>query len=446
VSAMLSGIWNSNNLRLRFRISSVIVLAVGDTDVIKPDPRRRANLPANLMGAKQLAPLQRVLETLRAVPVHGNCQVMPEHVLVLHLLAFFNPVVRSLRLMEDLSQTPTAIKLLGDLGRVPKSTLSDAHERADPESLLPGMRELMAQLPAGVRLDGDLAELQRQVLAGDSTYFQTVCTLAWAIQNRKSNQKPGARVGLYVQLDVATGVPAGKTKGDGIGVELSTDGQSEPQLAAGHVVPGAIHLYDRGFVSFDLLKTILNNGADFVLRLTTQTNFTSIQERTLSRKDIAAGVISDRIGYLAGCNKSDPPTQLLREVLVVNDADPAKPVRLLTSLNDLDAWQIGALYRKRWQVELFFRWLKMYGQYTHLLSHSPTGAAWAFYVAVIGVILLALYRGRRPSKYDLAMLSIVANGGATLDDILPILQRRHRERDLARVRDAKRRRSHVQPK
>ncbi len=397
------------------------------------------------MGARQLAPLQRALETIQAVPVHGNCTLMPEHVLVLHLLAFFNPVVRSLRSMEDLSQTPTAIKLLG-LDRVPKSTLSDAHERADPESLLPVLRELLTNLPAGVRLEGDLAELQRQVLSCDCTYFQTISTLVWAIQNRKSNQKPGARVGLYIQLDVATGVPAGKAKGEGIGVELSTDGLSESQLAAGHVVAGAIHLYDRGFVSFELLKELLAAAADFVLRLTTQTNFTSIEERPLSAKDIAAGVISDRYGYLAGCNRSDPPKQLLREVLVTNDADPAKPLRLLTSLMDLEAWQIGALYRKRWQVELFFRWFKMYGQYNHLLSHSPSGATWTFYIAVIGVVLLALYKGRRPSKYDLALLSIVANGGATLDDILPILERRHRERDMARARDAKRRRSHAPAK
>ena len=88
----------------------------------------------------------------------------------------------------------------------------------------------------------------------------------------------------------------------------------------------------------------------------------------------------------------------------------------------------------------------MYGQFTRLLSGAKTGAAWTFYVAAIGVTLLALHQGRRPGKYDLAMLSIVAAGGATLEDILPILERRHRERELARQRDAKRRRSHTPSK
>jgi transposase len=392
------------------------------------------------MGSRQLLPLQRLLDELGASPAHGNLRVADGHVLVLHLLAFYNPLVRSLRLMEDLSQTPTAAKRLGGLGRVPKSTLSDAHTRVDPVTLLAVLRELMASLPAGVRLDSDLAEVQRQILAGDSTYFQTVSDVAWAIQNHKSNGKPAARVGLFVQLDVARGVPYGR---DSAGVELSDKNPSESQLAAGHVVPGAIHLYDRGFVSFDLLKTLLDADADFVLRLTKQTKFTVIEERPLTAQDRAAGVISDRTGYRSGCPHSDPPTQRLREVIVANDADADKPLRRLTSLAELGACPVAALYRKRWQVELFFRWLKMYGNYTHLLSHDPGGVAWAFYVAVIGVTLLAIVGDRRPSKYDLAMLSIVAGGGATLEQVLPILKRRHRERDLAQIRDAKRRQSHV---
>ena len=398
------------------------------------------------MGARQLAPLQKVLDALHGRPAHGNTRVFGDHVLVLHLLAFFNPVVRSLRMMEDLSQTPAAAGLLGDVGRVPKSTLSDAHGRVDPASLLPVLGELMAALPQGVgrqQLDGDLADVQRRVLACDATYFQTVADLAWALSNRKSNGRPGARVGLYVQLDVAGGVPYGR---DGGGVELGDNARSESQLAARHVVPGAIHLYDRGFVSFELLKAVLGAKADVVLRLTTQTKFTAVEERKLTAEDVAAGVISDRVGYLSGCQHSLPPGQLLREVVVANDADPDKPVRLLTSLTDLPARQVGALYRRRWQVELFFRWLKLYGNYTRLVSHDKDGAAWAFYVAAIGVTLLAIVGGRRPGKYDLAMLSVVAAGGATLADVLPILQRRHREQDLARARDAKRRLSHNRPK
>ena len=79
-----------------------------------------------------------------------------------------------------------------------------------------------------------------------------------------------------------------------MGVEFRDAGSSESKVAARHVVPGAIHLYDRGFVSFGLLKAVFAAGADFVLRVTTQTKFTVVEERQLTAKDVAAGVISDR--------------------------------------------------------------------------------------------------------------------------------------------------------
>jgi hypothetical protein len=404
------------------------------------DRRRRAELPESVLGAKQLQPLQHLLDQLHSSSVHGNTRVLDDHVLVLHLLSFYNPVVRSLRLMEDLSQTPTAMKLMGELERVPKSTLSDAHRRVDPAALLPVMKELMTMLPPAMKLTADLAGIKQQILACDATYFQVINDLAWALQNRKSNGKPGARAGLFIQLDVATGTPFGK---DGCGVELGDKTQSEAKLAARHIVPGAIHLYDRGFIAFALLSELLKAKADFVLRLTSQTNFTVVEERQLSEPDKAAGILSDRIGCLSGCQHSMPPGQLLREVIVTNDADPAKPLRLLTSLLDLHAHQIAGLYRLRWQIELFFRWFKLYGHYTRLISHNKAGAAWGFYIAVIGVTLMAITSGSRPSVYDLSLLSIVAAGGATLADILPILQRRHRSCELARIASAKRRKSHA---
>ena len=77
-----------------------------------------------------------------------------------------------------------------------------------------------------------------------------------------------------------------------------------------------------------------------------------VSERKLTDKERAAGIKSDRTGYLGGCEKSSPPGQLLREVIAVNDANPDKPLRLLTSLLDLEAMVITALYRKHWQVEL----------------------------------------------------------------------------------------------
>jgi hypothetical protein len=104
-------------------------------------------------------------------------------------------------------------------------------------------------------------------------------------------------------------------------------------------------------------------------------------------------------------------------------------IRLLTNL-DVEAHVVGLLYRYRWQVELFFRWLKVFANFTHLMSHSRQGVLLSFYVAVIGVMLLYLESGAKPSKYAFSLLGMVANGGASLEEIAPILI--ERERQIAR--------------
>jgi hypothetical protein len=88
-------------------------------------------------------------------------------------------------------------------------------------------------------------------------------------------------------------------------------------------------------------------------------------------------------------------------------------------------------------IELFFRWLKVHAHFRHVISHSQNGLTLGFYVAVIGVLLMYLHSGRKVSKYAYNLLCMVAGGSATLADILPILERREREREVDRQRLAR---------
>jgi Transposase DDE domain len=112
---------------------------------------------------------------------------------------------------------------------------------------------------------------------------------------------------------------------------------------------------------------------------------------------------------------------------------------LLTTLLEVDASVIGILYRHRWQIELFFRWMKSYARFDHLISHNREGVLLNFYVAVIGVTLLYLHTGRRPSKYLFIMMGMVANGSASLEEIMPILRERERQCQMQRDRVARKR-------
>jgi hypothetical protein len=159
------------------------------------------------------------------------------------------------------------------------------------------------------------------------------------------------------------------------------------------------------------------------------------RDQPLTADDRQAGIISDRVGRFESSQSSwagfgEVP---LREVLVEFESKgQTKTLRLISNLLDVSAATIAHLYRYRWQIELFFRWLKCYGHFDHLISHTREGVLTHFYVTVIAVLLMYVHTGHRPSKYLFALMSQVASGGTTLDNVLPILRERERQNDLAR--------------
>jgi hypothetical protein len=371
-----------------------------------------------------------------AHPRHGNVRLDLTDALVVMLAAFFNPAVRSLRLIEQLSQIPW-VKGQLRVDRVCKSTLADAFERFEPEQLLPVIAALAQQVPALARVDGDLEMLCRNVVAGDGSYWNIPADVLWALaQNRGGTGKTTRRaVRVNWQFDVSTFTPTG---------DLSVSGADEGSEAAAFIkrlVAGVIYVVDRNFVHFDFINAVLAKDSDLVLRLRSDTRFEASQvPMPLSDKDLAAGVVSDRLGTLPGSSQKKgksrtgpPPTRTLREV-IVTDPQTGKSVRLITSLLDVPAHVIGAIYRHRWQIELFFRWLKVWANFDHLVSHNKRGITLQFYVAIIACLLMYVRSGRKLNKYSLFLLGQVAAGQVDFDGIAPMLDRIEREKQQERQR------------
>jgi hypothetical protein len=388
--------------------------------------------PEKVVGGKHVRTLERLIRGLREQDPHGNRDLFLDDVFSAYLLAFFNPSLRSLRTLEDFSQTQQAQRHLS-IPKLCKSTLSDFNKAADPARLRPILDHLRREVvkPGTARPTNSLETLHRRVLAVDGTFLHAAADVAWAIRRR--GRKCGARLDFTV--DVNTWLPEF--------VVVAAPGESEAQNAVGTITPGAIHLYDRGIFSFDLVEAHAQPAADFVMRIREPgprcPKFIPIETRPLTEKDRQAGVISDRRGYLAGSEHRSAPRVLLREVVIIPPEDPNSPIRLLTNLLDLDAWVIGLLYLHRWQIELFFRWLKCYAHFDHLVSHNREGVLLSFYVAVVGVTLMYLHAGHRPSKYLFSLMGMVANGSATLEEIMPILRERERRNQLERDRVARKR-------
>jgi hypothetical protein len=408
--------------------------------------------PEKLIGAKYVRLLEKHLQKLHDEDTHGNRKLFLDDVFVAYLLAFYNPTIRTLRTIEDLSQTQQAQKLIS-VDKICKSTLSDFNQLVDPERLVPIIKTLRDQLSrkhAGCSSSPhDLNELLKQTVAVDGTFLHAVANVAWSVANSNNHGATRHRARLDARIDVSTWLPEA--------IVVPEPGESEADSAIKHLQAGRIYLYDRGYSSFALLRAHYEPTADsddatpaakshFVVRYKREgSNSPSLSDavdRPLTEEDRAAGVLSDRVGCFTSdsAHREGVAKIQLREVIVPYEENgEPKTLRLITNLLDISAQTVVLLYQYRWQVELFFRWFKSIGHFGHLISHSSDGVLTHLYVTIIGVLLMYLHTGYRPSKYMFALLSQVAAGAATLDEIIPILRERERRKELDRASAARRR-------
>lgn len=395
--------------------------------------RDRPRWPETVVGGKYVLSLETLLHALRPPDAHGNRILHADDVLVCYLLAFFNPSIRSLRTVEDFSETQQAQRYLA-IDRIPKSTLSDFQRVADSTAWEPLIAMLRAEVERQPRPQTRLPDTLKRVMAVDGSFFSVAADVAWAFKQRSGAHGPRPQptrtrrgVRLDVHLDVATWLPE---------VLSIAEGESEAAHARAAIVPGAIHVYDRGIFSFELVAAH-GDRASFVHRLRESgprtPRFEADEERPLTDADRKAGVISDRLGRLTGSQHRAAPPGRYREVVIAAPGEPGSQVRLLTDVLDVPAHVIGRIYQYRWQVELFFRWLKSCARFRGVFSETPDGIRIQFYVCLIAMLLIYLRTGMRPSKYALNLLGMVVAGTASWEEIQPILARRSRERDLARA-------------
>ena len=442
--------------------------------------------PEQVTGRKYLQILRPFLQRLHAAYPHPNRVLFYDDVVISYLVAFFSPAVRSLRLIENASQVPGVNKYL-NVESVCSSTLSDANALFDPIHLSGLIADLRKDLPntssgpGGTSDDAELRELLDNAILVDGSFFRLAADVQWAIhaanqhgggkgntasqsspvkKNRKTrsdkkeaaekktvkkaeSNKPGiGMVRLNCQFCLKSGVP--------VGVSINgSDGVHESTAAEMFVEPDHLYLFDSGIVSFNYLSRILVSGSHLLCNLAVGIKFITEQDRELTEADIAAGVISDRVGILRGSFCNSPPKDTLREIVVryTDREGNIRHLRLLTDLLDLSAHAIAELYRERWKIELFFRdstelaevWLKVGANFSHLTSHSKNGVSLSFHVAVIAALLMILRTGRPLSVHGYQLLGLVAAGQADMQDILPILEYREHQRRLERERLARKR-------
>jgi len=185
---------------------------------------------------------------------------------------------------------------------------------------------------------------------------------------------------------------------------------------------GRLYVIDRGYAEYQLFQDILDAKSSFIGRIRDNAVWQVTEERPLTERDRAAGVVRDLVVWL-GCDQSGAVFKQPLRVVEVHtgktDANGKPEVLLLaTDRMDLAAELVALGYRCRWSVELFFRWFKCILGRRHLLCESQNGVTIQVYVAIIASLLLSLWVGKKPTKRTFEMFCLFFAGWATEAELL----------------------------
>jgi hypothetical protein len=352
---------------------------------------------------------QEVLPLLAAQPLTPTEQdprrtLFAEDYFCAYLFGMLNPVLTSLRALCHASHC-------GKMRQVCAAPLSPASFSAGqhvfaPEVLDQVVRSL-AQQALGQCAGGD--PRTRQALAAltavDGTLLRAVPRMAWT-----ATPGVGWAVRLHLHFSVFDQVPEAWT--------ITPGNVSERKVFREVAPPGAMVVADRYFSNHHaLLEELRRRGVQFVFRLHNNAILESVgPERALTPADRKAGVVWDRQVRL-GVHGTGPVFRVVRVEAGGHE------FHLLTTREDLSAELIGLIYRQRWQIELFFKWIKTILNCRHWLAESPAGASIQIYCVLIAALLLMLWTGRRPNKRAVESLRLYWLGWATEAELVNLLQR-----------------------
>src|SRR5271168_2427956 len=266
---------------------------------------------------------------------------------------------------------------LGIRGEVSRSVLADANRERDwriyhdlARLLIRRARALYAKEPIG-------AELNETVYALDSTTIDLCLNLfPWA---RFRSTK--AAIKLHTLLDLRGPIPSF--------IEI-TDGRCHDvnALDALMVEPGAFYIMDRGYLDFSRLYTLHQAGAYFVIRARKDLRFIRYISQPV---DPGTGLCSDHIGRLQGFySRKDFPDKL--RLVRFYDTVQDRRFCFLTNQLLLPALTICQLYKMRWQVELFFKWIKQHLRIKRFYGNSMNAVKTQIWIAVSVYVLVAILK------------------------------------------------------
>jgi hypothetical protein len=385
---------------------------------------------SDIVGLKYFDRLMPLLERLHDVGTArdraGNRTLFFDQYCAYILLFLFNPIVTSLRGIQQASELQRVQKKLG-CARASLGSLSEATQVFDPEPVKEIARELAGQLQP-LAQERQFPEVKQLLMAVDGTVMKTLSRIVQAayLKSPTDGQSRSAWR-LHTHFDIERGLPV-RIDVTGAGGQGEADERTVLRKA---LEPDRCYVLDRGYAQFSLFDDIVKHQSSYLCRVRDNTVYEVLERRPLTEAAREARVLSDMIVQL-GRQAEDRPQHPVRLVLVLTTPHEKRGktgggtlgpisdgvVRIATNLLDVPAEVIAFIYQKRWLIEIFFRVLKHILGCRHLLSTDPVGIEIQAYCAIIACLLIALWTGKKPTKRTYEMICFYFIGWADEEELL----------------------------
>jgi hypothetical protein len=373
----------------------------------------------DLQGFKHFKQLLPVLERLH----DDACQRDRAHNRTLHfdqyvaliLLYFFNPIVTSLRGIQQASELQKVQRKLG-CPRASLGSLSEASRVFDAD-LLRGLVGELLEMLSPMRTDTRLDEIHGILTLVDGSLLKALPKLVeamWQDDKHKAFK-------LHTHFELLKGVP--------VRMDLTEANASERDVLEASLEADRVYVMDRGYAKFALFQRIVDARSSFVCRIRDNSVFEVLDERELSHEALDAGLVRDAVvRFPNGKDVLDRPLRIVEIECTPHRKASGKTGRggpeqgdtilIATDLLDVPPDVIALIYEHRWAIEIFFRFFKHVLGCRHLLSHDPNGIEIQTYVAIMACLLIALWTGGKPTLRTYEMVCFYFIGLATESELL----------------------------
>lgn len=379
---------------------------------------------AGLKYFRQIAPLlERLRDDACERDTAGNRNLFFDQYAMLMLLYCFNPIVTSLRGLQQASELKKVQAKLG-CSRAALGSLSEASTVFDPELLKGVIGELGERLEP-LSHDKRLQGIDHTITLVDGSLIAALPRIMDASFRKASTGNGMVKWRLHTHFELLRGIP------NRIDITPNGGGDFDERAVLASVLePDRMYVTDRGYAKFQLFNMIVAKRSSYVCRLRDNSVWSTSEERYRNDEAAVGEIISDEIAtFIASSSGPDHPVRII--CVRVNPhttrgkyrggssgVDSDGILRIATNRLDVPAETISILYEHRWGIEIFFRFFKHMLGCRHLLSHNQNGIEIQTYCAIIACMLIALWTGRKPTLRTYEMICFYFCGMADEEELL----------------------------